>query len=382
MRQAINNKTKRLLKKQAEQDFQNARGYEHLAQMKKARKELETHTKTANSNLKQLQNELAQIDMAQEQELRAILTKWIIDQITEVAGIGPQLANRIISQVFVNDLSDLRRAHMVDGIGDERQWSINQWVREKEHQIPAMLAGDFPGKQQIIEKNQTHRQNLNQQIESQQAVAHEIEKKIEILRPYIEKLEKVSADTFWDAFQNPTSSSGEIDQFIKGIYAEWEEPPDWYKALVLKIPAPPIQSVESRKKDSTSQQKTEVTGVRVEPSAQQQPVVEKPVEVKLESPKSKRKTSLERNESMDFKGQGNWVSDVLDLKQGVYKVNYQADEDIDIDIINVSDGQRLIITYGSRKGSKIHHIAEDGRFVLEIALSDDKKWSFELSRLT
>lgn len=86
-----------------------------------------------------------------------------------------------------------------------------------------------------------------------------------------------------------------------------------------------------------------------------------------------------------FQGEGKVVTNTIDLRAGVYKINYHfsGNDYINICIVNLKNGEKDHFVHENRSGSKTFHLKETGRFVFEI--NDYGKnliWTFEFELLT
>jgi len=102
-------------------------------------------------------------------------------------------------------------------------------VREYEARTPDLLEASFPGKAGI-NKDFRGRIAANQktmdQIEARQVV---LDRRVDRLLEELKKLEEISERDFVAALVDPEQASDKLDEYIRGVFAEWEPMPDWFR---------------------------------------------------------------------------------------------------------------------------------------------------------
>lgn len=152
-----------ILQQKAKRDYENARGYTHLKMLVDAQLYYQQEKLSCLNLIERLKHKLQQADPSSE--LEEALSKHIVQtELQHVSGIGPRLQARIVDSIFRNSLNDLHRADRLEGIGDERQWSISRWVRETKETLPERLKHDFPGKGEIIDRHQALQDNISLEV--------------------------------------------------------------------------------------------------------------------------------------------------------------------------------------------------------------------------
>ncbi len=228
---------RRSIRKQAKVDYQNARGTSHLSMLRDARSRTNMVIRQYQQELSRAQKQSASLQKEQQDRLRDALEKHIAyDRLTEVDGIGPKLRDRILSATFRSRITDLEFAGRVQGVGASRQQAINRWIQDYENRIDALLDTDFPGKKAIRESYQGKSRNLENHINNLNARCETMNEHLKRLQLWIEKLEKVQVDDFVKALEKPTNApevlNDHLDDYIKGVFAEWEPVPKWFKELI------------------------------------------------------------------------------------------------------------------------------------------------------
>jgi len=224
-----------ILNKQAEIDYQNARGTAHLNML------LDTHgryTLVFNNNLRELEilkREYNSLISKKENELLTALSRHIINnELTEVRGIGTRLKDTILSKVFKTRLDDLSSFDTLIDINETIQNSIWHWVKKKKLEINTRMKRIFPNKQLILNKYQAEEEKIKINIEKLDKFLIKIGIILDQLQVYIGDLQEISEDYFFQMLKTPNFIEvNKINSYIKGIFSEWEQPPLWFQKLVM-----------------------------------------------------------------------------------------------------------------------------------------------------
>jgi hypothetical protein len=52
------------------------------------------------------------------------------------------------------------------------------------------------------------------------------------LQAEIESLAQVTSNAFYRALQSPDNFSEAVEHYLRGVFAEWEPVPDWFREIV------------------------------------------------------------------------------------------------------------------------------------------------------
>jgi biopolymer transport protein ExbB/TolQ len=214
-------------------DYEQARGTQHLRQIRDSLEILNKKLKSLEQEKQKLNSSLRRVEPERRDRLSRALCRRIVEtQLTEVDGIGPTLRDRIISYCFDGTLDSLLDAYLVHGVGQQKQWAIQRWVAQRKRELPARMSQDFPGKKRINAEYNRLRQNLEKKL-------REAEEKLEAMRQLQtaataeeERLSRVTAAHFLQAHQQDTEASEAVDQYLQGTFAEWASMPDWFRTLI------------------------------------------------------------------------------------------------------------------------------------------------------
>lgn len=219
----------------ARRDYQLARGSMHLRQIHNSLKILNKNITNLEKEKQKLEKDLHKLNQrTSETLLKALSTHLVVTRLTEIEGIGPILGERIILNCFDGTLGSLRRAYVLEGIGQKKLQAISRWIDMMELEIPHLLKNDFPNKMAIIEECKRDKHEINthlRKIEEKIAPMKEIKKKALDEK---NKLSIVGISHFRKSYQSNFEASELVNQYLKGVFPEWEPMPMWFKTLIFE----------------------------------------------------------------------------------------------------------------------------------------------------
>jgi hypothetical protein len=228
-------KRKNRLNKLARANYLNSRGTAHLNLIRQAHKRLAGEVKTLEAKIQYCRQEISRLEKEKNEKLKLALERYIaFNHLTEVPGIGPKLRDSILRGVFKSHLSDLRSASLVYGVGENRQWSINTWIQQYEQRLPNLMQTDFPGKNDISKPYSEKINAIEKQVVLYMASRTVKEKKLAHTVELLHSLDTVTLQDFKVALVNPTVVNPNMEQYLRGLFAEWEPVPPWFKDLVTE----------------------------------------------------------------------------------------------------------------------------------------------------
>jgi septal ring factor EnvC (AmiA/AmiB activator) len=223
----------RRLDRRAAQDYRLARGTLHLNQLEGPLSRLKRDVAAKESQIRRTMRELRQLKDQHKRELRRALCNHLVaDRLTEVHGIGPRLQQRILSQCFRGDLRDLHRAQELFNIGPARQAALARWVRAREKELPRLMKEPFPGKESIDEPFRAKISSLEQRLDRSR---DQLAEKQALLAPadtVVDELKSVQISNFRKALKDREPNIYVPNSYLRGVYAPWESPPDWFVTLL------------------------------------------------------------------------------------------------------------------------------------------------------
>jgi len=228
---------RRQLRKLANQDYRHARGTVHLTMLRQALDKTTKKHKTCQTALNTARNEKARLEAHMMDEWQRVLVEHLLmHRLREIRGIGEGLSTSLY--FYAHGRSDLKRLHSasthVHGIGPARQRDINAWVARYEKAMPELIAGDFPGKEEIRSIYAPEIEALEAESTRLSAEEAMIAARIDRLQAAIAPLQKVKRRTLLMALKNIQSTPDEVESYMRGAFPEWEPVPDWFQDLVAE----------------------------------------------------------------------------------------------------------------------------------------------------
>jgi hypothetical protein len=210
-----------------------ARGSIHLKHIRNSLKILNKNITNLDKEKQKLEQDLHKLKQRTSERLLNALSKHIVaTRLSEIEGIGPILRDRIILNCFDGTLGSLKKAYRIEGIGAIKIRSISRWLEEVEQEIPQLLKYDFPNKMTIIEECKRDEHEINEQlrnISERSAPMNEIKKKAMEEK---NRLSVVDSSHFRKSYQLNTEASEMVNQYLIGVFAEWEPMPMWFRILI------------------------------------------------------------------------------------------------------------------------------------------------------
>ena len=222
------------IRSQARKDYKLSRGTQHLKQIKASLQILNERI----SILKSMKIELKQdIDELEDERIdklyRTLSTHLLKTRLYEVEGIGPKLREAIINRYSY--LHNLKYAYKsIEGIGQQKQWAITNWVIMLTDQLPELLKQDFSGKAEIIKEYEAKSRELEAKYSKITENLNSMEEIIKKALTEENKLNKVTISHFIKARRNNKKASFLVNEYIKGTFPEWSPMPTWYKILIAE----------------------------------------------------------------------------------------------------------------------------------------------------
>ncbi len=203
--------------------------------MRAARDRLRTEERRERDALSAAEQRKRAVAANRDRALHKALECDLADKrLDDVPGIGYMLALSLSAYVRQwGGVDALRHASgNISGIGPARQAALNAWVDAVEAQMPALLAADFPDKARILHEVEQELASLDAEITAGSERLGELRSQLEQLEQEIEPLAHVTLDAFHQALQQPDAPAEGVERYLRGVFAEWEPVPDWFKEIV------------------------------------------------------------------------------------------------------------------------------------------------------
>ena len=228
------NKRRNALKKIAKSEYKHARGTYHLKMLKDAQKRITAKVKDADREIQRLSVESKQVFDTSQIQLRQVLERHLIStRITEIPGIGNALGSVILHTVYKGNLKDLYRASAYQGIGEAKQYGINAWVRKYQGKLPDLLLENFPGKMEITKQATERITTLETQMKQLHVTRSWDEKNLKGILKWVTYLGNITAEDFINARINHSGNFSSVENYLNGLFPEWEPMPEWFKIVIL-----------------------------------------------------------------------------------------------------------------------------------------------------
>lgn len=221
---------RRALRAQARQDFLNARGTVHRQLLSDALRAIVGRKASCAAQLAEAKRQKAMQEQRLDRELYSAYSRWIVaEHFHEIYGIGPKLREQILSQVFHGRLSDLHQSHIVPGVGDARQSTISQWVRQYEAKRPEYFRAGFPGQ---ADTKRTFEHAVQMEEGKINALSQELttlNERAAAVQQALSSLDGISEADFLEVFRHPDQPDDRLAVYLRGVYEEWEPMPMWFR---------------------------------------------------------------------------------------------------------------------------------------------------------
>lgn len=219
--------------RQARLDYEQARGYAHYQILEKARKQLQKALEQTRSTIKEQTQKVPALEAARQHELLQELEHRLLQtRLDEVPGIGQALKQRILTTLHARRLSDLHQAYTVSGVGENRQYEINQWIHQYTQRLPQLVNEPFPGRETIIKKYESQIAETKRALAEQQRRETTLVQRLATIEPHYTWLQTIDAQTFEKAALGVSDDTTAITRYTIGLFAEWEPIPEWFKAIM------------------------------------------------------------------------------------------------------------------------------------------------------
>ncbi|MHA1973136.1 MAG: LamG-like jellyroll fold domain-containing protein [Candidatus Hodarchaeales archaeon] len=214
--------------KYAKKEYKGSRGTQHKQILETILTNLNKEIKEQEQKLRNLRTQRTNITTQKEQELeRAVTTHVFNTTFQNIPGIGPTLKERIRHQSFNGTYDSLRSSWRVHGIGENKQYAIQNWINTNQANLPRALRNNFPNKQQINEKYARQIDNYNKKISQTSKKIEDLNRtKNPVETEYI-RLKNVTVKTIKESFEGNQEAAEKVLTYHRGIYPEWGTPPKW-----------------------------------------------------------------------------------------------------------------------------------------------------------
>ena len=217
------------LRARAARDYAAARGTHHLNRVHDALRNLEAEIERLRARYAALDRRISELERELAAELRRAV---ILRELQKVPGIGPSLAQEIVSACFDGGVESLAEAGaVVQGVGERRQRAIRAWIEGIREKLPALLREDSPEREALAAAYAAKRERIERR---KARILAELEALGDLKRRAeegIRWLEGVTPGHFVRAYRGDGAARELVERYLIGLFPEWEEPPGWFAEL-------------------------------------------------------------------------------------------------------------------------------------------------------
>ena len=216
----------------ARNDYKTARGTMHARILRKCLSNLWLKIRETENDLEKAVLHERRLINDRKRKLETAATTYLVNlEFTRIPGIGPVLKERVMRLCFDGTLQSLRRAYIVEGIGETKAYAINRWVNQAQVKLPRILRGTFPHKDEINKRYDRLDKEIRQRIldiKNHLQGMRELEEKSS---SELAKLQKIRISTFVQSYKGNIEASNAVTNYLLGCFPEWRRVPDWFKIL-------------------------------------------------------------------------------------------------------------------------------------------------------
>lgn len=238
------------LRELVKQEYEQARGTSHKRLLHAAKISFERKIQLLSQDINSARQQKEAINQNYRQSLEKTLVKIIVhEHLEDVPGIGAQRKVQILQHVFKGSLSDLSRAYLLQGVGQQTQQALNAWVASYQRDLPQLLKGNFEGRAEIDQWYQPQIEKAEQQLTNLLQQQKTLGEKVDRIAEELKWLDAITQKDFYNALKNPEHSTANLNKYVRGVFGEWEPMPDWFREAIDNVE--PAQSSESTAVEQT-----------------------------------------------------------------------------------------------------------------------------------
>ncbi|MCC6170288.1 MAG: hypothetical protein IT329_23920 [Caldilineaceae bacterium] len=230
---ALTGKQRKAIRRQAQLDYERARGSAHRKLLEETRRQLEQKQAQIDAEMQRIRQQLQALEAQYQADLRTALElHFVRDRFDQVPGIGSALKARILSATNARRLADLAAADTVVGVGESRMAAITAWIADARRQMPTLLAQPFPGRGPIDQRFHEQKSSLQHALAQCQTRSASLHRRMAALDQHLNALKTVTPQTFVEAASGSQTAQQAALHYTAGLFAEWEPVPGWFREIV------------------------------------------------------------------------------------------------------------------------------------------------------
>ena len=211
-----------------------ARGTGHKLVLFQAGRRIRLQLQQARGLLQTKERALQALYAARKQAIAAATERRYVEaEFKNIPGIGPTTREKILRQVFHGRLDDLRKAHLVRGVGESRQRAINLWLAKAKVVVQAGTYSDKATNARIHSEYADRLRPIEDEIAALVASCDDLTALEQRIITEYNRLCSVTDRHFTRALMTPGLPSKQVpDFYLTGLFADWEPEPDWFRQAV------------------------------------------------------------------------------------------------------------------------------------------------------
>ncbi len=218
------------LRARAARDHATARGTQHLNRVRAALHKLDGEIEALKARLAALEGRVAELEREFAAELRRAI---VLRELRKLSGIGPALAQEIVSTCFDGTLESLAEAgSRVQGVGERRQRAIREWIDHMKSRLPSLMEEGSPEREEFSAVFARKRERIERRKARLEAEIRGLTTLRKRAEEGIRWLAVVTPDHFLRAYRGDGDARALVERYLIGLFPEWEEPPDWFAELM------------------------------------------------------------------------------------------------------------------------------------------------------
>lgn len=235
---------------EARKVYKNSRGTSHKRMLREDLSALDEIISTKEGIINEREKECGKIKEQLSCKYKKLaFLHYFQSNYDSIDGVGEKYSKLIVQLIkrtpnenwkYLNKMGNtiVNKTRAIKGIGNKKFYSLRKWCQENIQDIKK-LSKKYSGDQEVCQEDKGKIKRLKEQISDIKSQIQELRKLRKKLNISLEQLEKTTARDFILANVDPKKhpeSAEKANQYLKGFYPEWGNPPEWYNEIqaVLK----------------------------------------------------------------------------------------------------------------------------------------------------
>lgn len=227
---------KRSLRRLAKQDYASARGTLHKKMLIQAKPRLIRAIQLETGYLSQEKQKLDHLTKEFVQNLnRAYLEFSLSIGLDRISGLRPEWKEQLIASCRSGRLQDIYDTSLrIKDLSVEVRYFILHFIQHfYTITVQEILKSEFPEKDRIVQEFNHNKAAIEQRITDLTASRQRHLAQLEKLKSELDRLTLVQESDFLQMWEGKVDKSNKLEAYLRGVFAEWETPPDWFQEAVI-----------------------------------------------------------------------------------------------------------------------------------------------------